>query len=428
MTAREKLWQELGLDIELHAKIIESTEKKFETFVRARKNRPEKMAYFDRVILGAHDERVAEIIDRRKRGAKFIGIFCIYVPEEIILALDGIPLALCGGTALSIPFAEKTFPRNICPLVKSTLGLAFANACPYSPIEDLVVGETTCDAKKKTWDILARQGEIHVLEVPQKKRGKDRELWLDEVVLFKDRLEGLTGKTLEGGRLADAVRLMNRKRKALGRLHDLRKAAPPPISGLDFLVVMQSALIDDTLRFCLNLEALNRELEDRVRRGFGVAGPAAKRLMVSGCPSVLGNWKLHYLLESSGAAVVCDESCTGTRYFSHLVDEDHGDVGLQLRSIADRYMKIDCACFSPNDERIENIIRLGRDCRVDGVVQYVLQYCHGYNIEAIAASEALENAGIPSLKIETDYSDEDTGQLRLRIEAFLESLDGHAGV
>jgi len=422
----EEMWKELGLDVELHKSVLADLDKKFEAYVLSQKNRPARMRYFDNVIHAAHGSRVAEIIEHKKHGGKFIGTFCIYVPEEIVLALDAIPVALCGGTALSIPYAERTFPRNICPLVKSTLGLSFSRTCAFAPIKDMAVGETTCDAKKKTWDILSKKVNFHVMEVPQKKKDKDLELWRDEVVQFKERLEGLTGKKLDAEKLSEAVRLMNRKRSALGRLHSFRKEALPPISGLDFLVVMQGALIDDTRRFSENLEDLNDELEDRVRKGQGVAGDRAKRLVVSGCPSVLGNWKLHHLLESSAAVVVCDESCTGTRYFENLVEEDGNGIDGQLQAVADRYLKINCSCFSPNEERITNIIRLARDYKADGVVQYILQYCHTYNVEAIAVASALKKEGLPSLKIETDYSEEDTGQLRLRIEAFLESLEKHA--
>ena len=421
----EGMWKELGLDVELHKAVLADLDKKFEAYILSQKNRPGKMRYFDDVIHGAHGARVAEIIDHKKRGGKFIGTFCIYVPEEIVLALDVIPVALCGGTALSIPYAERTFPRNICPLLKSTLGLSFSKTCAFAPIKDMAVGETTCDAKKKTWDFLSKKVNFHVMEVPQKKRDKDLELWRDEVFQFKERLEKLTGNKLDSEKLSEAVRLMNRKRSACARLHAFRKEALPPISGLDFLVVMQGALIDDTRRFWENLEDLNAELEDRVRKGHGVASDRAKRLVVSGCPSVLGNWKLHHLLESSGAIVICDESCTGTRYFEHMVEEDHSGIDGQLRAIADRYMKIDCSCFSPNEERITNIVKLARDYKADGVVQYILQYCHTYNIEAIAVASALKKEGFPSLKIETDYSEEDTGQLRLRIEAFLESLEKH---
>jgi benzoyl-CoA reductase/2-hydroxyglutaryl-CoA dehydratase subunit BcrC/BadD/HgdB len=422
MSDHDELLKELGLDVELHHKIFDSIDRNFHKTVLAQKNRPERMAYFDGVIHGAHGARVQEIVERRAAGDKFVGTFCVYVPDELVLALGAVPVALCGGTSLSIPYAEKMLPRDICPLVKSTLGLALSNTCPYGPIEDLAVGETTCDAKKKTWDILAPGGDFHVLEVPQKKGPRDRNLWYEEVLQFKARLEETTGRTLEPAKLAEAVRLMNRKRRALARLNGFRKEANPPVSGLDALVVMQGALVDDPLRFSERLEALNDELEGRVRRGVGVAPGGAKRIMVSGCPSVMGNWKLHYLIESAGAVVVCDETCTGTRYFSALVEERDGDLEAQIAAIAARYLTIDCSCFSPNDERIDSVRRLAREYRVDGVVQYVLQYCHTYNVEAVRVASALKEAGVPNLKIVTDYSEEDTGQLRIRVEAFLEGL------
>ena len=423
MTQHDALLKDLGLDVKLHSRIIDSIDRNFRKSVLSQTNRPARMAYFDGVIRGAHGERVQEIVDRKAAGDKFVGTFCIYVPEELVLALGAIPMALCGGTSLTIPYAEKKFPRDICPLVKSTLGLALSNTCPYGPIEDLAVGETTCDAKKKSWDILSKGGDFHVLEVPQKKGLRDRELWHHEVVQFKARLEELTGRTLEPEKLAQAVRLMNRKRRALARLNAFRKEANPPVSGLDALVVMQGALLDDTLRFTEKLEALNEELGDRVRRGNGVASGRSKRIMVSGCPSVMGNWKLHHLIESAGALVVCDETCTGERYFGNLVEETDGNLDAQVAAIAARYLKIDCSCFSPNDERLKSVVRLAGEYRVGGVVQYVLQYCHTYNIEAIAVAGALKEAGVPSLKIVTDYSEEDTGQLRIRIDAFLEGLE-----
>ena len=113
---------------------------------------------------------------------------------------------------------------------------------------------------------------------------------------------------------------------------------------------------------------------------------------------------------------------TGTRYFTHMVEREAGSRDELLTAIADRYFRIDCSCFSPNTERIDNVLELARAYRADAVVQYILQYCHAYNIEAMRVDEALREAGVPALKIETDYSQEDEGQLRTRIEALLESL------
>jgi benzoyl-CoA reductase/2-hydroxyglutaryl-CoA dehydratase subunit BcrC/BadD/HgdB len=423
----ESLWKELGLDLALHARILASIEANFRRQVTSKAGRPAGMAYFDDVIHGAHGTRAAEIKAKREAGSKFVGTFCIFVPEEIFLALDVQYLALCGGTAETIPHAEKTFPRNICPLVKSSLGLAFSGTCPYSALEDLAVGETTCDAKKKTWDVLGREGGFHVLELPQKKGPADRALWAGEVKAFARRVEELTGRTLTPEKLAGAVRLMNRKRRALAGMHEWRKADKPPISGTDALVIMQAALIDDPTRFTGRLESLNAELAARAASGTAALAGARRRILIAGCPSVLGNWKLHHLLESAGAAVVLDESCTGTRYFRGQVDEQGGSVEAQLEAVAARYMGIDCSCFTPNAERVDNILRLAGEYRTDGVVQYILHACHTFNIEAITVAEALKAAGVPSIRVETDYSEEDVGQLRIRLEAFLESLEWRHG-
>jgi benzoyl-CoA reductase/2-hydroxyglutaryl-CoA dehydratase subunit BcrC/BadD/HgdB len=427
MNQDEALWRELGLNIELHRRILDSITRNYAEQVEARAGRPARMAYFDGVIHGAHGARVREIIERRSAGDKFVGTFCIYVPEEILIALGAVHLALCGGTAMSIPYSEGMFPRNMCPLVKSTLGLALSGTCPYGPLEDLAVGETTCDAKKKTWDVLGREGGFHVLEVPQKKNPADWKLWLEEVREFAARIEELTGRKLDAERLGEAIRLMNGKRRALARLHDFRKSDPPPISGTDTLVIMQAALIDDAARFTTELGQLNQELEVRRRAGVSPFPPGSKRIMVAGCPSVIGNWKMHYVVESAGAAIVADETCTGTRYFANEVEETVATLDKCLAAIADRYLKVDCSCFSPNRERIENVVRLAREFRIDGVIQYILHACHTYNIESISIAAALKETGLPSLKVETDYSEEDAERLRLRVEAFLEGLEQSRG-
>jgi benzoyl-CoA reductase/2-hydroxyglutaryl-CoA dehydratase subunit BcrC/BadD/HgdB len=418
MANHEEMWKGLGLDVQLHEDLIAAIDKAFHSTVANQQHRPQLMKYFDGVLHESHGGRVAELIGARKNGKKFIGTFCIYVPDEIAMAGNAIPVALCGGTQFSIPFGEKMFPRDICPLIKSTFGMALSKTCPYGPIKDLGVGETTCDAKKKAWDAL----NFYVMEVPQKKEDIDFGLWRQAVRDFKEKVESLTGKTVESSCLQEAIKTMNAKRRALQHLNEFRKLDLPPISGLDALVVMQAALNDDPIRFTEHLQALSDELQTRVDNKISPFSVKAKRIMIAGCPSVMGNWKLHSLIEQTGAAVVVDESCTGVRYYRDLVDESPSTLSDQLDAIADRYMKIDCACFSPNNERVESIPQIVKDYKVDGVIQYILQYCHGYNVEAIRVGRVLKENNIPNIKIETDYSEEDAGQLRTRIDAFLEQL------
>jgi benzoyl-CoA reductase/2-hydroxyglutaryl-CoA dehydratase subunit BcrC/BadD/HgdB len=235
-------------------------------------------------------------------------------------------------------------------------------------------------------------------------------------------MEKLTGNKITADRLARATKAVNDRRRALQRLYNTRKARPVPISGKDALLVTQVSFYDDVARCTQQVNALGEELEKRISTGEGVFPADAPRILVSGSPMAIPNWKLHHILETAGAAVVCEESCIGTRAFSDLVPDVAGTVEEQLRAIAERYMRIHCACFTPNDERLDDIVRLAREYQVDGVVHYNLQFCHTYAYEAIKVEKALKKEGIPLLRIETDYGDGDMGQLRTRIDAFLEMI------
>ena len=132
------------------------------------------------------------------------------------------------------------------------------------------------------------------------------------------------------------------------------------------------------------------------------------------------NWKLPYIIESSGAVIVGEESCIGTRNTRDLVSETAQTLDGMIDTLVDRYMHIDCACFTPNTERLDNIVKMARGLKVQGVVHYALSFCQPYAMEAYKVEKALAEADIPMLAIETDYSMEDVEQLKTRVEAFIE--------
>jgi len=255
----------------------------------------------------------------------------------------------------------------------------------------------------------------------------DARLWRGEVEEFRDDMEKLAGMKISAENLRAGIKLMNRKRRALQRISEFRKLDEPPISGLDALLVSQAALNQDVEKFCRGTEALAEELADRAEKGASAYEKPGIRVLIAGSPSPMGNAKVHYIVESSGMRIVADESCTGMRYFRDLVDETPRNTDGMIDAVADRYFKIDCACFSPNKERIENILNIIKDYKIGGVVHNILQYCHGYDIEAKAVDMALAKNGIPSIKIVTDYSEEDIEQIRVRLETFAEvSHEGRA--
>lgn len=420
-----EMWERIGLNMDAHDQLLQVIPPLVqETFLK-QENRPEKMGFFDFVLADIHGIRVQELQEIKANGGKVVGTFCVYVPEEIIVAAGGTCIGLCTGADVAAGEAEKVLPRNICPLIKSSLGFKMAKICPYFESTDLIVGETTCDGKQKAWEIMATMTPTYVMELPSMKRDSSRKLWQSEVEAFKEEIEKTTGKKAGEEDLKAAIAKINAKRRALLRLSETRKADPPPISGKDALLVEQIAFYDDPERFAAMTNELAEELEGRVARGEGVFPAGTPRLMISGTPMTVPNWKIPHIIETSGGAVVVEESCTGQRYFRELVDETNPDV---MTAIADRYFATDCACFSPNAERIDNILKLAKEYNVDGVVYTSLMFCDPYAVEFTKVKDALDKAGIPVLKIETDYGMEDAGQIKTRVEAFVETLKEKAPV
>ncbi|MDY0341727.1 MAG: double-cubane-cluster-containing anaerobic reductase [Coriobacteriia bacterium] len=416
------MWDELGLDLPSHDALLEAVGQLYGDAYLTQEDRPKGMDYLDFVVSEVHGLRIKELDDFRKTGGKVFGTFCLYVPEEIIRAAGGWSVGLCSGAEFAYDQVEQIMPRNTCALIKSFMGFKLAKVCPYLESADLVIGETTCDGKKKAYELL---GELHntwVMELPQMKREQDVALWKAEVRELLKKAEELTGNTVTAESLRAAIKEVNDKRCALQRIAAACTADPAPISGKDRLLATQVAFYDDVPRFTQMMNALADELEGRVASGEGVAPKGAKRVLVTGTPMALPNWKIHDIIEKAGAVVVGEEMCTGSRYYQDLVPEDGDTVDEMVDAIAEKYLGINCACFTPNKGRTDDVIRLAKAYGADGVIDLSLQFCGLYEMESHGIETAVREAGLPVLKITTDYSMEDAGQLSTRVEAFLEML------
>lgn len=423
MADYRKMWEELGMDVELHDQLCAVLPQAFGDVFLSQENRPDSMDYYNMVVADIHGIRPAELIEHQKKGGKVFGTFCVYVPDEIVFAADAIATGLCGGSQFWVPGGEKVLPANTCPLIKASVGARLDRTCPFFRIADMFIGETTCDGKKKAWEILSKDVPLHVMDLPQMKRAKDIKAWAEEIEIFKNVVEEFTGNKVTPEKLAESIKLINNKRKALERLYNLRKNENLPISGCDVLLISQIAFYDDPARFTQMTNKLCDELDQRVKDGVSVVPAGTKRIMLTGTPLAIPNWKLHNIVETSGAVVVCEEMCTGTRYFERFVDESGTTIDEQIDAIAERYMGINCACFTPNHGRIDDILRLAKEYKVDGIIDVNLKFCNLYDTEGYFVERAMKEAGIPVLGIETDYTDSDAQQLRTRISAFVEMLN-----
>lgn len=421
-TTHRAMWEKLDLDLEAHDALLEVLGKFYGDIYLSQNNRLQGAEYLDFVLSEVHGLRIQEIQDAKASGRKVIGSFCVFVPEEITLAADAIHVGLCAGADAGTDLAEQLVPRNTCALIKSFIGFKMAKLCPFIESSDMIIGETTCDGKKKAYEAFNEIAPTYVMEVPQTKSAAARDLWKSEVKRYLAEVESLTGQTITAEKLQKGIRIANEKRRALQRLTALRAASPAPISGRDRLLINQISFYDDPIRFTAKVNELCDELEERISAKEGVAPANTPRLMLSGCPMAVPNWKLPYVVEGSGAVIVGEESCIGTRNSRDLVDESAETLEGMIDAIADRYMKIDCACFTPNEERLDNVTNLAKQLNADGVIHYSLLFCQPYSHESMKINNVLQEAGIPMLSIETDYSMEDVEQLKTRVEAFVETL------
>lgn len=344
-----------------------------------------------------------KIKEASEAGKKVVGMYCVFSPQEIAIAADAITVTLCGTKQEPIEDAEKELPRNLCPLIKSSYGFAVTGKCPYFHFSDVLVAETTCDGKKKMYELMGKIKPMHIMNLPQTAQGEEAlELWKNEMNRFKSYLEKQFNVEITDEKLKAAIKLMNRERNAMKRLHKLNAHKPAPMTGMDMMLAqwLKGFNIDKEAGILL-IERVIKEVEEQMSKGIYAFDEKALKI-----------------LEESGASVVALENCTGYKGLDVMVDENIDPI----TAIAEKYLSTPCSCMSNNNGRLDLIERLAKEYQVDGVVDLTWQACHTYNIESFTVKSFVKDKlNLPFLQIETDYSDSDAGQIKTRVEAFIET-------
>ncbi len=378
-----------------------------------------KCPSFDRIVT-AFERNVLELAAAKERGSKVVGQFCLYSPSEIAVAAGAIPVSLCGTKNDAVPVAEEVLPRSLCPLIKSSFGFALNDSCPYLAASDIVVADTTCDGKKKMYELLAAYKPVALLQLPQTQDADALSYWRGQFAKLVCRLEQDFDVEITEEKLRAAIRLMNRERAALKQLFDLAKRRPSPVTGMEMVELgfKTSFFPDKEKGIGMVLEAAE-EMARLADAGEGTVDPAAPRVLVTGTPVGMGSHKVVRLIEEAGGSVVCLDNCSAYKKTRVMVDE----TGDPLSALAERYLMVPCAVMSPNPYRYETLRELTREFSVDAVVDLTWQGCQTYAVETWSIKRFIrKELGLPYLNIETDYSETDTEQLKVRIEAFMEMV------
>lgn len=357
----------------------------------------------------------------KETGVNVVGTYCAFTPGEIIMAAGAIPISLCGMSEEPIADAEKHLPRNLCPLIKSSYGFGITDKCPYFYYSDILVGETTCDGKKKMYEYLGKIKPMHIMQLPQTKNTKEAfNDWKHEMVLLKERLEKQFNVKITEEDLKAAIKLKNEERIALKEFYGLSKLCPPPITGMELLNVLYGAGFKlDKKQQIEEVRNLTKEIKRNYESGKCTISKDKPRILITGCPLGGSTDKIVKIIEENGGIVVAYENCSGIKSVDMLVNEEKEP----MEALSEKYLNIGCSCISPNDNRIELLSKIVDEYSIDGVIDVILTACHTYNVETYGIKTFInEEKHKPYMAVETDYSKQDIGQLTTRLSAFIEML------
>lgn len=362
------------------------------------------------------------IKDLKDQKERVVGLFCAFTPVEIPMAAGAAVVGVCGTSEEPIPDAERVLPRNLCPMVKSSYGHAITDTCPYIYFSDMLIGETTCDGKKKMYEYLAREKPMHIMKLPNTARSQSSlELWRSEMIKLKMYLEDFYGIEITEEQIRQAIKDKNEERRLLNEFFELGKLDPPAVYGRSlYSVTSESQFIFDREEVKHMIRRAIDSAKEVYEKSFQSLRCGAPRILITGSPMGGADKKIVDVIEQSGGQIVAYEMCGAIRSTSELVDEGIEDV---YEALARKYINIGCSCMSENDTRMEMLDSLIDQYRIDGVIDISLQACHTFNIESFRVQKlASEKKGVQFMHIETDYSTSDTEQLRTRLEAFIEML------
>ena len=339
--------------------------------------------------------------------------FCAHVPQEILEAAGFCSLRLMHTDGVE-DISGQALPSNLCPLVKECYSLCQGNALEEA---DLILAESSCDGKKKMYELLTRQEQLYYYQIPQ---GADRSYvnplirsecsWL--IRTLKERFD----RTVSEEGLRQACVNRNLQRNSVTALMNIQKTCPPAAWGSEIWCALEdSRRIADPLQQAQANDAAREMLMNR-----SCPVPAdARRILLTGCPAGGVYRKVVGAIEENGGVVVCFENCEVLKSSQRQVDTEASDI---IAAIADCYQETSCAIMAPNDLRFDQIARLVQDYHVDGIVDLALQTCHAYTVERDKMRRFCAEQKVPYLSVETGFTDADAGQIATRVTAFLEML------
>ncbi len=349
---------------------------------------------------------------KERNGGKVIGIFCTYVPEEILYAAHILPVRILGSHEPQ-DVSELHIFAMFCPFCRDCLAQGLKGRYDY--LDGITIAQSCLHIRQTftSWDLHIPVDFKYYLPHPMHVQSPQAVPYLiEELKEFKKAVEEWTGKEITDKDLKRGIEIMNNNRRLLQQVYELRKKPNPPLTGLEAMLMVVSSQMTDKREHNKALEELLQKLPSRSLDEPG------ERLMILGSED--DDTEFIAMVEDLGARIVIDEHCTGTRYFYEEVNTN-GDA---LSSIAERYVKrVPCPSKDwPVRTRVDHIVKLAKEYDIQGAIVMQMKFCDPHELDTPAIKKALENdVGVPTIFLEFDVT-VPIGQFKTRIEAFLEII------
>lgn len=352
------------------------------------------------------------IANWKTQGTKIIGYRCLNVPEEIIHAAGMAPYPLFGGPE-PISLADSYMQPYICEFVRNVFDRALAGKLDF--LDGLVLCNT-CDAVRKLydhWRTYVKTPLCYMINNPQEVYSSQAySYYYIELQNFRQEMENFAGRKISDADLAASISLYNETRSLLKKIYLLRKQDPPALSGAEALDMSMAAMIIPKQEANVLLRQVLEEAGKRKDR----PETWSPRILITG--SIIDQPALIQLVEEAGGVVAVDDLCTSSRYFWQEAIGDNPMDAL-CRYATQRSL---CPCMHPAEKRLDYLQELIREFAVEGVIYFNLKYCDPFIFEGVMFKETLEKAGIPVMVLETGHDLSGIGQLKTRVQAFIEML------
>jgi len=364
--------------------------------------------------------RLTVLRKAKDEGRKIIGyVPGGYFPEELVLAAGAIPVCMIrGGDHAAVEASIAYIDRWLDTFYRAQIGAGISGEDPYYNIIDILFVPITDSNNRALSDALDYHTDIDIFPfgIPHTKDEVGCRYYLHGITRVKERLEELTGVEITEQRLKEAIQLCNKERELLRKISLMRKSDPLPLSSKDFVTINHVSMILDKQVLIGILVSLVNELQEA-----GSANAKGPRILLTGSTLAMGDRKILDLIADAGGQVVIEEFAEGIKPYWQNVKT----TGDSMAALAEAYFmdRVVPAWFRPATGRFNHLVQLAKDFSVDGVIWYQLMYRESYKIESYYFPEILKKeTGLSMLTLESDYDPGETGQMRTRIETYVESI------